>query len=265
MDTPPPKITGIDDNTLDSPPSSTRKSLHQNIIGKLRPLPFQYRWAVWYEKHSESVANYDDRLYLLHEDVADIATFYRIYNNYPWDKIKLRDTVHIFRKGVKPIWEDSENLKGGCWTFRVPKSRSQAFFHEASILCMANELQASVQAGRDLFFFPFFLSVSLVIAIHEALNSNLPRLLEHDHVLGVSMSVRFNSHLISIWNKHGSNSKAIKALEETLIQRLSPDLRPTAERSYFYKRHDEHEGYESAVAAKTASLDKNGDNPLQNG
>lgn len=124
----------------------TRKTLHQNIIGKLRPLPFQYRWVVWFEKHMET-ASYDDRLYLLHEDVSDIATFYRVYNNYPWDKVKLRDTVHIFRKGTKPIWEDPENVKGGCWTFQVPKAKSQAFFHELAILCMANELQAALQAG----------------------------------------------------------------------------------------------------------------------
>lgn len=64
------------------------------------------------------------------------------------------------------------------------------------------------------------------------------------------MSVRFNSHLISIWNKSGSNLKSIKALGDTIIQRLSPELRPTSSRSYFYKRHDEHEGYQAAVEAK---------------
>jgi hypothetical protein len=126
--------------------SSMRRSLHQNIIGKLRPLPFQYHWTVWFDKHSES-SNYENRLYVLYEDVADIATFYRVYNNYPWDKVRLRDTIHIFRKGVKPVWEDPENRHGGCWTFRVPKAKSQAFFHEIAILCMANEFQAALESG----------------------------------------------------------------------------------------------------------------------
>ncbi|PGH33116.1 hypothetical protein GX50_04100 [[Emmonsia] crescens] len=198
--------------------TASRKTLHQNILGKLRPLPLQYHWTVWYEKHLES-SNYDERLYILHEDVADIGTFYRVYNNYPWQKVKLRDTVHIFRKGTKPVWEDPENQKGGCWTFRVPKAQSQAFFHEVAILCMANEFQAALEA-------------------------------EHDHVLGISTSVRFNSHLISIWNKSGSNPKAIKALEDTVLERLSADLRPLSTRSYFYKRHDEHEGFKAAVEGK---------------
>jgi hypothetical protein len=34
-------------NSANSAASATRRSLHQNIIGKLRPLPFQYHWTVW--------------------------------------------------------------------------------------------------------------------------------------------------------------------------------------------------------------------------
>lgn len=210
------ELSSPDDSTTTTP--KTRKSLHQNIFGKLRPLPFQYHWTVWYDKHSDPADDYANRLYVLHEDVADIATFYRVYNNYPWDKVRLRDTVHIFRKGVRPVWEDPENQKGGCWRFRVPKSKAQAFFHEIAILCMANEFQAVLEK-------------------------------EHDHVLGVSTSVRFNSHLISVWNKLGANEKSIKVLERTILDRLSPDLRPTGSGSnaYFYKRHDENEGYQEAV------------------
>lgn len=78
---------------------------------------------------------------------------------------------------------------------------------------------------------------------------------EHDHVLGVSTSVRFNSHLISVWNKLGSNDRSIRALEQTIISRLSPELRPTgtSATSYFYRRHDENEGYQEAVE-KSASV-----------
>ncbi|GAD95067.1 translation initiation factor eIF4E, putative [Paecilomyces variotii No. 5] len=230
--------------------ASTRKSLHQNIIGKLRPLPFQYHWTIWYDKHTDS-SNYDNRLYVLYEDVADIATFYRVYNNYPWDKIRLRDTVHIFRKGVKPVWEDPENLKGGCWTFRVPKAKAQAFFHEIAILCMANEFQAALEKGR---FSQLARLLRLMSSIYAVLLTD--KLAEHDHVLGVSTSIRFNSHLISVWNKLGSNQRAIKALEETIIDRLSPELRPAGASSYFYKRHDEHDGYQQAVEASKNQSEK---------
>ncbi|KKA18784.1 Translation initiation factor eIF4E [Rasamsonia emersonii CBS 393.64] len=226
--------------------AAMRKSLHQNIIGKLRPLPFQYRWTVWFDKHCDS--NNNNRLYVLHEDVADIATFYRVYNNYPWDKIRLRDSVHIFRKGVKPVPDDPENRNGGCWTFRVPKAKSQAFFHEIAILCMANEFQAALESGSSC----RSLSTYVSIYLGQSSTNNLFSGTEHDHVLGVSTSVRFNSHLISVWNKLGSNERSIKRLEATILDRLSPELRPTtaaaggnSSYSYFYKRHAEHdEGFQ---------------------
>jgi hypothetical protein len=154
MDTPELRVqkaspTEESNDAVDKSPAN-RRTLHQNILGKLRPLPLQYHWTFWYDKHAEGASDYDDRLYVLYEDVADIATFYRVYNNYPWDKIPQRDTVHIFRKGVKPVWEDPANLKGGCWRFRVPKRKAQAFFHEIAILCLANEFQAVLEKGSFL-------------------------------------------------------------------------------------------------------------------
>ncbi|KAL4945838.1 hypothetical protein BDV06DRAFT_209156 [Aspergillus oleicola] len=216
-----------DSHSTDKSPA-TRRTLHQNILGKLRPLPLQYHWTFWYDKHADNattntsntnaVDGYNNRLSILYESVSDIATFYRIYNNYPWEKIPQRDTVHIFRKGVAPIWEDPSNLRGGCWRFRVPKRKAQAFFHEIAILAISNEFQAVLEG-------------------------------EHDHVLGVSTSVRFNTHLISVWNKLGGNEASVELLKETILKRLSPELRPVdaGTNSYFYKRHESNEGYKEAV------------------
>ncbi|RJE25779.1 Translation initiation factor [Aspergillus sclerotialis] len=200
-----------------------RKELYRQFIMSLRPPPLQYSWTIWFDKYSNTT-DYESRLYVLQEDVASIKTFYQVYNNYPWDRIAMRDSVHIFRKGIKPVWEDPENLKGGCWRFRVPKAKAQDFFHEIAILCLASEFE---------------------VAMEE----------QNDHVLGVSISVRFNSNIISIWNKLGSNENSIKILGETIINRLSPHLRPTegpAPNVYFYRRHDENEGYKEAVEALAA-------------
>lgn len=34
------------------------------------------------------------------------------------------------------------------------------------------------------------------------------------------------------------------------MDRLSPELKPTSSNSYFYKRHDEHDGFKEAVKGK---------------
>ena len=146
--------------------AATRKSLHQNIFGKLRPLPFQYHWTIWYDKNvtNPTTSTTTNQLYILHQDVADIGTFYRVYNNYPWEKVRARDSVHIFRQGVQPSPKDPENRNGGCWRFRVPKAKAQAFFHELAILCMANELQAALETG--MFVVPVIPFVYMYIYIY---------------------------------------------------------------------------------------------------
>lgn len=84
-------------------------------------------------------------------------------------------------------------------------------------------------------------------------------MIEHDHILGVSISIRFNTHLISVWNKLGSNEHSVKMLEQTINNRLSPELRPSDNKSfvssssYFYKRHADHEGFQEAVERARSS------------
>lgn len=135
--------------TEDTAGSSERRNLHQNMLAKLRPLPLQYHWTFWHAKSNpDKNADFEGGLTLIYDDIADIATFYRVWNNYPFDKVPTRDTVHIFRKGIKPVWEAPENLKGGAWTFRVPKSKAVGFFHELTLITVSNELQSAVEAGK---------------------------------------------------------------------------------------------------------------------
>ena len=64
--------------------------------------------------------------------------------------------------------------------------------------------------------------------------------------------MRFNSALLSIWNRDGSNKGSIEAIRETIFSRLGSDVLPTSSNSYFYKKHSEHEGYKEAVEAARA-------------
>lgn len=85
------------------------------------------------------------------EKVADIGTFYRIFNNFPWDRIKQKDSVHFFRAGVKPLWEDEQNLNGGCWTLKIRKEDTRALraWEELCLMICGGELQAEVAKGKS--------------------------------------------------------------------------------------------------------------------
>jgi hypothetical protein len=70
-----------------------------------------------------------------------------------------------------------------------------------------------------------------------------------DQLCGVGLSVRFNSHLISVWHRDGSKQKSIDALLATVLEELPADLKPKPD-NYFYKKHSDHAGFKApAVAA----------------
>ena len=243
--------TSPENTTTTRPPLPTRKSssIHKALLTKLRPLPFQYVWAVWHENpskapvHAEptptsspdgpapstslSTSTFSTRLTLLSDSVPDIGVFYKIYNNLPWEALKLKDSIHIFRAGVKPLWEDPENLEGGAFTLKVRRDEGRAVktWEEICLLGCGGELQAAfVEAG-----------------------------ITKDHVLGMSYSPRLYWGLITIWTKKGDSFKSVEVLEKMMLERLSPDLRPGSSGEYYYKKHSQHEGWKEAVAGTMAS------------
>ncbi len=237
MQSPSVSITNGDtDATSDHANLTTRKSasLHKNIINKLRPLPLQYIWSVYYEKpvassnttaNASTAANYTDRLTTLASSVPDIGQFYRIFNNIPWSSIAARNSVHIFRSGVQPLWEDPENLRGGCFNLKVRRQnegdeKPKRVWEEVCLMGCGGELQAALaEAGI------------------------------RDHVLGMSFSPRLYCVCVSIWLRNGEE-KSASVVQNTLLERLSPELRPANESEYYFKKHSEHAGWEEAVRKK---------------
>ena len=61
------------------------------------------------------------------------------------------------------------------------------------------------------------------------------------------MSVRFNSNLITIWNRDGANEKTKEGILAVVLEKVSPELKPQP-RNYYYKMHSEHAGFSEVVA-----------------
>ena len=57
----------------------------------------------------------------------------------------MKDSVHFFKRGVKPVWEDPRNITGGSWTFRVPKAQSGEFWKETLLLAVGEQFADVIQ------------------------------------------------------------------------------------------------------------------------
>ena len=142
-------------------PSLPRRSssLHKALLTRLRPLPFQYIFSLWHTKastipDSPTSSKLDPDPYtltLLASSVPDIATFYRIFNNLPWQSIRPRDSIHFFRSGVRPLWEDEQNLEGGCWVLKLRRDEGRAVraWEEICVMSLGGMVQSELTKGME--------------------------------------------------------------------------------------------------------------------
>ena len=117
------------------------------LVRHLRAPAFQYAWTFYHDKYTES-QNYEGRLTLMKEDIVTAKPFWEVLNSFPFDALKLKDSVHFFKRGVKPVWEDPRNVKGGSWTFRIPKAQSVVFWKEVLMLAVGEEFVDVIQPRK---------------------------------------------------------------------------------------------------------------------
>ncbi|KAK4250246.1 translation initiation factor eIF 4e-like domain-containing protein [Corynascus novoguineensis] len=156
--------------------------------------------------------NYHAQLEQLGAPIESVQDFWRYNNNTPVDQIRMRESIYLFKVGFKPIWEDRRNILGGSWTFRVPKSIGPDVWTRVQLLAIGEKLQGALEEG--------------------------------DQICGVGLSVRFNSHLISIWHRDASRQRSIDGMLKCVLSELPPELCPKPE-NYFYKRHSDHAGFKA--------------------
>ncbi|KAI9796084.1 MAG: hypothetical protein M1833_006506 [Piccolia ochrophora] len=227
------QVTGLpaaSEEQLSATASPSDRTERKNaMLKKLRPPPTKHEWEFWHDRHGgeshtaavntpditkQEEPAYEERLVSLLR-IKDIGDFWKCYNNFPLANLRLRDSVHLFKKTVKPVWEDPRNVHGGSWTFRFNKSVSSEAWKQIQLMAIGEGLQDVVEHGDD--------------------------------ICGVSLSVRFNSHLISIWNRDGSNQKSVDAICAKVIAELAEGLKPSPS-SYYYKKHSEHNGFSAPSA-----------------
>ncbi|KAG7127569.1 Eukaryotic translation initiation factor 4E type 3 like protein [Verticillium longisporum] len=198
-------------------PAEQRDDAKRNFLKAMRPLPTQHYWHVYFDKQSKDQQTadgeeYKSQLEQLGTQIESVQDFWKYNNNTPVDQIRTRESIYLFKQGFKPVWEDRRNISGGSWTFRVPKAIGPDVWTRVQLLAIGEELQDVLDDG--------------------------------DQLCGVGLSVRFNSHLISVWHRDASKKKSVDAILQCVLEQLPAELRPKPDNS-FYKRHQDHQGFKA--------------------
>lgn len=144
-------------------------------------------WIIWYhhEKDNWKITGYKT-IY----KISSPCEFWQFYNN--WNKIGGITNKHFFimKQGITPIWEDINNINGGCWSFKISEILASNLWEE--------------------------LSVYLVC---ECLCLSIP-----DEIIGLSICLKKNNNcIIKIWNNN-SNNNSLKLLNENILKKWGTDI-----------------------------------------
>jgi len=87
--------------------------------------PLMSTWTLWFTRPPSSKGdNWND---LLKEVVSfdSVEEFWGVYNNITaCSDLAVKSDYHLFKKGVRPEWEDSQNKHGGKWSYSFKDKRS---------------------------------------------------------------------------------------------------------------------------------------------
>jgi hypothetical protein len=149
---------------------------------------FNNTWNIWYH-HMKDLWTIDG--YRNIHTINNAVDFWKLYNN--WNLIGGINYKHFFimKDNVKPIWEDTININGGCWSFKVADSMAHELWEDLSILLVTNEIMEDC---------------------------------ENCEVVGLSISgKKNNTSVVKIWNTNSSYN-SIKYINKNILKKWKTDI-----------------------------------------
>ena len=171
-------------------------------------------WNIWYhhEKDNWKLSGYR-QIY----QIKTIAQFWAFYNN--WDKVGGVTNKHFFfmRDNVSPIWEDPQNINGGCWSFKVQEEQADELWEDLSVNLVCNTL---LQTNKDI---SKHINVSNTL-LQTNKDNNLHSESLSDEIMGLSICLKKNNNtVIKVWNKNSKNN-SLKLINESILKKWGTDI-----------------------------------------
>lgn len=105
------------------------------------------------------------------KEIATVSTVEEFWTVYDWlnrpNDLPNTTDFHFFRRGIKPTWEDPENVRGGKWLIRLKKGLASRYWEEI-LLAMVGQQFHGVPA---------------------------------EEINGAVVSIRYGEDIISVWNR----------------------------------------------------------------
>ena len=156
-------------------------------LKELKELELLHKWNIWYhhEKDNWTLSGYK-QIY----QMSTVDDFWKFYNN--WDKVGGVTNKHFFlmRNNITPIWEDNNNINGGCWSFKIQEDQADDLWEDLSTYLVCGQLCPNIST----------------------------------EVLGLSICLKKNFNtVVKIWNKNSKNN-SLKLINEAILKKWGTDI-----------------------------------------
>jgi len=125
--------------------------------------PLRDEWVFWFRPPISKANGYIEYEKTLHPicTVGTVEDFFGVYAHLKRPSaLPLVSDYHLFKKGVRPIWEDDENKRGGKWIVRLRKGVADRYWEDLLLAIIGDQFAEaseevcgavlSVRNGEDI-------------------------------------------------------------------------------------------------------------------
>ena len=128
--------------------------------------PLKSTWTLFYRPPTNKYSDYEKSTIKL-ASISTVESFWTIYSHLK--RPSLLPSVsdyHIFKEGIRPVWEDEANKRGGKWIIRLKKGVADRYWEDLLLAIVGDQF---MEAGEE--------------------------------VCGAVLSVRSGEDVLSVWTK----------------------------------------------------------------
>lgn len=104
-------------------------------------------WIVWYRPPTSKYSDYEKSTIAL-AHFSSVEAFWTVYTHLKRPSVlpSVSD-YHIFKKGIRPVWEDEENKRGGKWILRLKKGVADRYWEDLLLAIVGDQF---AEAGEEV-------------------------------------------------------------------------------------------------------------------
>jgi len=163
--------------------------------------PLQYRYVLWFNRRvhgARTQENYEKNI----KRVGSFATVEDFWTHFSFviraNDLPNTSDYHLFKKGIKPMWEDDANKSGGKWILRLRKGLASKYWEDLVLAIIGEQFDVG------------------------------------NEICGAVVSIRYQEDIISLWTRDCQDSEVKLRIMDTMKRVLS--LKEDARLEY--KNHD---------------------------